>query len=821
MALALVLDERVALGHGAQSDALLEVVHLVEVLAPAAVHHRQQHTALELVQPLLAELLLALLVGELRVGEDLLLELARLEVLLAAHLVDDVLRREGDGIGRAQRAPQLLEVDVLAGLAGGVRVDGAADDLLDEALDVRIELLALEDARTLLVELPALLGQDVVVLQDVLADLGVAGLDRVLRALDRTGDHPPRQRDRLVHAAAGEQRLGGARVEQAHQVVLEREVEAGLPRVALSAGAAAQLVVDAARLVPLGAQHVQPAELDDLVVLLGHGLLRALDLLVPGGLVGLRVLLGVQAALLELGMRHELDVAAEHDVGAAAGHVGRDGDRALGAGHRDDRRLTGVVLGVEHLVGDALGGQQLREVLGLLHAGGAHEDGLALLVPLDDVLDDRVELRLLGAIDAVGLVHALHRSVRGDRDHAELVGVHELGGLGLGRAGHARELLVELEVVLEGDRGEGLVLRLDLHPLLRLDGLVHALVVAAAGEDAPGVLVDDHHLAVEDHVVLVALEQLLGLDGVVQEADQRGVQRLVEVVDAEVVLDLVDPRLEHADGALLLVDLVVAVAAQVGDDLRELAEPLVRVPGAGAGDDQRGAGLVDEDRVDLVDDREEVAALDPLLRREGHVVAQVVEAELVVRAVGDVGGVLLAALRRGHPGLDHAGGQAQGAEDTAHQVALVAGEIVVDRHDVHALAGERVEIGGEGRDEGLALTGLHLGDAAAVQGGAAHDLHVVGALAEGAVRGLAHGRERLDLDVVEGLAVLEALLEVVGLGAQLVIAELREDVLRLAHALRDGFEPADLPAFAGAQDLVEEVGHSCAPVDGGDVPMDG
>ena len=52
-ALALVLDLRVALGHGAQPDALLEVVHLVEVLAPLAVEHGEDHLALELAHPAL------------------------------------------------------------------------------------------------------------------------------------------------------------------------------------------------------------------------------------------------------------------------------------------------------------------------------------------------------------------------------------------------------------------------------------------------------------------------------------------------------------------------------------------------------------------------------------------------------------------------------------------------------------------------------------------------------------------------------------------------------------------------------------------------
>ena len=127
-------------------------------------------------------------------------------------------------------------------------------------------------------------------------------------------------------------------------------------------------------------------------------------------------------------------------------------------------------------------------------------------------------------------------------------------------------------------------------------------------------------------------------------------------------------------------------------------------------------------------------------RAPGHVVAQVVEAELVVGAVGDVHGVLRAALDRRHRRQDHAGRQAEEAVHAAHQLGLVLGQVVVDRDDVHALAGERVEVAGGGRDQGLALAGLHLGDVAQVQGGAAHDLDVEVPLAQGAGRRLADRR---------------------------------------------------------------------------------
>ena len=205
----------------------------------------------------------------------------------------------------------------------------------------------------------------------------------------------------------------------------------------------------------------------------------------------------------------------------------------------------------------------------------------------------------------------------------------------------------------------------------------------------------------------------------------------VEVLDAQVVLDLFDAAFEDADGALLLVDFVVLVRLQAQDHLREFAVPAVGVALGGAGNDQRRAGLVDQDGVDFIDDREVVAALDEFGLVPGHVVAQVVEAEFVVGAVRDVGGVLLAADGRVLVGEDAAAAEAQEAVDAAHEVGLVFGEVVVHGDDVDAVAGEGIEVGRSSGHEGLAFTGLHFGDVAQVKGSAAHQLDVEVAHAQG------------------------------------------------------------------------------------------
>jgi hypothetical protein len=106
--------------------------------------------------------------------------------------------------------------------------------------------------------------------------------------------------------------------------------------------------------------------------------------------------------------------------------------------------------------------------------------GCPVLVALEDVVGDGVPLLVLALVDQVVQVQAHVRAVGRDLDHSDLVGPLELGQLGLGRPRHARELVVHLEVVLDRDRGERLVLFLDLHALFGLDRLVQAFGVAPA-----------------------------------------------------------------------------------------------------------------------------------------------------------------------------------------------------------------------------------------------------------------------------------------------------------------------------------------------------
>ena len=212
-----------------------------------------------------------------------------------------------------------------------------------------------------------------------------------------------------------------------------------------------------------------------------------------------------------------------------------------------------------------------------------------------------------------------------------------------------------------------------------------------------------------------------------------------------------------------------------------------------AGDDQRRARFVDQDAVDLVDDREDVPALDHVLQPVLHVVAQIVEAELVVGAVGDVAVVSLLALLVVHAVDDVADGEPEELVDLAHPLAVARGEVVVDGHDMDAAAGQRVEIDRQRRDQRLAFAGLHLGDAAFVQDHAADHLHVEMALPDGALRRLADRRKGRHQDVVERRAVGDLLLELFGARAKLLVGELHKLRFQIVDLLSPRLVFADAP----------------------------
>ena len=589
---------------------------------------------------------------------------------------------------------------------------------------------------------------DIIVIYEMLADVEVVGFRLDLRGLDGLADRLALDMPFLFHSPVHEA-LYGVAAESPHQVVIERDIEASLSRVALPARAAAKLVVYAPRLMALSAQNEQAAKRDNLVVIF-----------LP----------------LFFGDAEHVAVAAEDDVGAASRHVGGDRNRAGVSRLRHDIRLTLVLLRVQDFVLDARLAEHAAEHFGLVDVGRAYQHRLSGAAALPDFAHDGAVLRVLVRVDEVLVVLPDHRHVGGDFNHFQLVYLPELFALGCCRSRHSGELVVQLEVVLKGYRrvGNGFALYSDV--FLRLDSLMQAFRVPAPVHQPSRELIDDYYLPVLHYIVPVALENCLRLERVFDKAHESIVVAVVEGADSEYAFQMGDALNGQGACAVLFVNRVVFIEVQPSGDAREPAVFAVVRLLRRAAYDERGSGFVDEDVVHLVNDGELQLALHALAKVDDHVVAEVVEAELVVGAVGDVGGVGIpalyapqvvhAALRGFRVGveqvsgfvLEHSNGRAEEVIYLSHPLGVSAGEVVVDGYHMDA-AGERVQIGGQGGDKRLALAGSHLGDFALMQHHAADKLDVEVAHSENALGSLAHYGERFGQDVVDVLAAIETLAE--------------------------------------------------------------
>ena len=379
----------------------------------------------------------------------------------------------------------------------------------------------------------------------------------------------------------------------------------------------------------------------------------------------MHLLVGLDNRIVGLnGLDLVLDIAAKHDVRTSAGHIGGDRDDARAPGLRHDVGFSGVLLGVKHLVRQLGFVQQARNQLRILDRGGAHQNGLTSFMALTDIDNHRFEFLAARLVDEIELVFAHRGPVWRDHHGFKAIDFLELVSLGVSRSGHARQLAVHAEIVLEGDRRKRLVFALDRHAFLGLDRLMQAVRPATPRHQTACEFVDDHDFrtigAVLHHVVLVTVVEVIGAQRGVYVVHQRDVGRVVEAGTlgqqsclTEQALGILVTVFGQVDLVCLLIDREIARLDHAFSRARvSLSDLLFQLRHHGvdahvhlgvvfclATDDQRRSRLVNQNRINLVNDGIRQAASDAIGNALHHVVAQVIKSEFIVRAVRDVGRV--------------------------------------------------------------------------------------------------------------------------------------------------------------------------------------
>ncbi len=216
-----------------------------------------------------------------------------------------------------------------------------------------------------------------------------------------------------------------------------------------------------------------------------------------------------------------------------------------------------------------------------------------------NVLDDGFVFFFDRAIDFIVFVNTLDGKIGRNFQNFETVNIAELFRFRCSRTGHAGELGIHAEIVLESDRSQCLVFRLDRNLFLRFQCLMETFRITAARHHATSKLVNDDDFVIADDIVFVALEQFMRPQRVVQVMDDRDILDVVQAFafqmsrSVEKLLDLFGADFGEDGCLLLLVDLKIFRLKSWNESVDEVVE--VGAIFERAGNDQRRTRFVNED----------------------------------------------------------------------------------------------------------------------------------------------------------------------------------------------------------------------------------
>ena len=220
--------------------------------------------------------------------------------------------------------------------------------------------------------------------------------------------------------------------------------------------------------------------------------------------------------------------------------------------------------------------------------------------------------------------------------------------------------------------------------------------------------------------------------------------RIRQILDLEILFYLPDTIRRQMNDLVLLVDNEIAglldLLAHDGIHLgkflaglssfqrmRHIITKFIEFCGfpALAGDNQRRTGLIDQDRVNLIDDGIVQIPLYQLVLIDDHIVAQIIKSKLVIRNIRDITSICRAPLFLGGAVQHHAHRQSQEFMHLSHPLRITVRQIIVDCDHMDALALQCVQISRQRGYQRLSFTGTHLRNTSLMQNHAADQLHPV------------------------------------------------------------------------------------------------
>ena len=199
--------------------------------------------------------------------------------------------------------------------------------------------------------------------------------------------------------------------------------------------------------------------------------------------------------------------ATKLNINPASGKVGRNCHCPSFPCLRDNLTLPFVILCVEYFVRHLRFLQSFGKGFIVIYRRSTDQHRLSFLMQFFHLRDNGAKFRMMGLINSILMVNTLYRLVRRHTHYRHFIHLIKFLLRRLCRPGHAGEFLVHPKIVLKGDRRVGARFLFYGYPFFRLNRLMDTITPLPPGLQSSGKLVNDNHLIIPYHILLIPLKQ--------------------------------------------------------------------------------------------------------------------------------------------------------------------------------------------------------------------------------------------------------------------------------------------------------------------------
>ena len=241
--------------------------------------------------------------------------------------------------------------------------------------------------------------------------------------------------------------------------------------------------------------------------------------------------------------------------------------------------------------------------------------------------------------------------------------------------------------------------------------------------------------------------------------------RIIEIFHVKQFFHFGNACFRRSHGFLLFINGVIFILFQFrhqfGHDIVIIRRLLSR-----AGNNQRCAGFIDENGVHFIDEAVVQRSLHHLIQGCDHIVTEVVEAEFIIRSVGNIGIIGNLSLIEIKVMDNEAYRETQEFINLAHPFTVSFGQVIIDRNDMNPFSFQRIQIHRSRCHQGFTFAGAHFCNIAAMEDDAADELYIKMTHAQYTAGCFADYRKSFGQDIIQRFPFSQPRLEFIGLIGQ-------------------------------------------------------